>query len=101
EFALNNLANAALHQGDVNRARDLYERVVALANPNDPSYAFVFVSLGDVIDRLGDYESARARYEQAIEIIAARGGDVWASAYAQSSYGQAAARHGDHATAHE
>jgi predicted ATPase/class 3 adenylate cyclase len=101
QFALNNLANATLHEGDVARARELFERVLAIADPNDPTFAFVLVSLGDVIDRQGDYEAARQRYEQAIEIIAARGGDIWADAYAQSSYGQAAARHGDHATARE
>jgi tetratricopeptide (TPR) repeat protein len=68
---------------------------------NLASNAFVFVSLGDVMDRQGDYEGARARYEQALELINTKGGDIWAAAYALSSYGQAAARHSDEATAQD
>lgn len=99
EFALNNLANAALHQGDLARARELYERVASIHNPADPSIAFVLVSLGEVIDRQGDYAGARPRYEEALEVVAKAGGDPWTTAYVLSSYGQAAARHGDYDTA--
>jgi predicted ATPase/class 3 adenylate cyclase/Tfp pilus assembly protein PilF len=94
QFALNNLANAALHEGNVDRARELYERIIAIVDMSDPNFAFVLVSLADVIDRQGDYEGASERYEQAIAVIRT-GPDIWPSAYALSSYGQAAARHGD------
>ena len=100
QFALNNLANAAMHQGDIDRARELYERVASIINLNEASSAFVLVSLADVIDQQGDYAGARARYEQAITLMRT-GPDVWPTAYALSSYGQAAARHGDVATAHD
>jgi predicted ATPase/class 3 adenylate cyclase len=99
EYALNNLANAALHQGDLDRARELYERVASIYDPKQPSFAFVLVSLGDVIDRQGDYAGARERYEQALDVVAKAGGDIWMTAYVLSGYGQAAVRHGDHETA--
>src|SRR4051794_38523269 len=45
QFALNNLANAALHQGNIDRARELYERVASIIDFREPSSAFVLVSL--------------------------------------------------------
>ena len=36
QYALNNLANAALHYGDHARARELYEQVVEIASRRDP-----------------------------------------------------------------
>ena len=100
KYALHNLANAALHEGNLVRARELYERVVAISGDNDPNVAFALVNLADVIDSQGDYPAASEHYEEAIAVVAASG-DVWASAYALSSYGQASARHGDHAAARE
>ena len=100
ELALHNLANATLHQGNLSRARELYERVLAIADRDAPGLPFVLVNLGDVIDGQGDYEAACQRYEESIDISTAAG-DVWQTAYALSAYGQAAARHGDGATARE
>jgi predicted ATPase/class 3 adenylate cyclase len=100
QFALHNLANAALHHGDAARARSLYERAIAVAGEQDPNRGFVYVSLADVTDAAGDRAAASRYYEQAIEIIATTG-DVWRMAYALTAYGQSAARHGDGATARE
>jgi tetratricopeptide (TPR) repeat protein len=58
----------------------------------------VLVNLADVIDAQGEYEAARERYEEAIDITNASG-DIWPAAYAMAAYGQAAARHGDQETA--
>jgi predicted ATPase/class 3 adenylate cyclase len=100
QFALHNLANAALHTGDLARARTLYERAIAIAGSEDPNRAFVYVNLADVTDSQGDAAAASGHYEQAIDIVAASG-DVWGMAHAQSSYGQFAMRHGEHAAARE
>ena len=100
QFALHNLANAALHTGDLARARTLYERAIAIAGSDDPNRAFVYVNLADVADSQGDADAARRNYEQAIEIVAASG-DAWGMAHAQSSYAQFATRHGEHAAARE
>jgi predicted ATPase/class 3 adenylate cyclase len=100
QYALHNLANAAMHQGDTARARQLYERAFEIGDRSDPSLAFVLVNLGDVTDSLGDHAAANRWYEEAIAMIGATG-DPWGMAYAVSSYGQSAARHGDHATARE
>ncbi|MEX2547430.1 MAG: tetratricopeptide repeat protein [Chloroflexota bacterium] len=98
QYAMHNLANAALHQGDHQRARELYEKAILLRGRDDPSIAFALVNLADVCDRQGDYDAARQRYDEAIEEAA---GDVWATAYVLGSYGQSAMRHGDHSTARE
>ncbi len=95
EYALANLANAALHKGDVNRARSLYERVIEIGDPNDTSLAFVLVNLADVIDSQGDYLGAAQRYEEALRLFGTTG-EVWTTAHALTSYGQSAARHGDY-----
>ena len=98
QYALNNLANAALHQGDHQRARELYEKAVLLRSKDEPEIAFALVNLADVCDRQGDYTAAQGRYEEAIQ---AGEGDVWATAYVLGSYGQSAMRHGDHETARQ
>jgi tetratricopeptide (TPR) repeat protein len=100
QFALHNLANAALHTGDAARARELYERVIAITPKDDPNVHFVHVALADVADGQGDREVARVNYEKAIEILGATG-NPWGMAYAQASYGQSAARHGEFALARE
>lgn len=100
QFALHNLANAALHTGDLARARTLYERAIAIAGSDDPNRAFVYINLADVADGQNDRAAARDYYEKAIEIVAASR-DTWGMANALSSYGQSAARHGEHATARE
>lgn len=100
QFALHNLANAAMHTGDLAQARTLYERAIAIAGTEDPNRAFVYVNLADVADSQGDAEAARGHYEQAIEIVAASG-DSWGMAHAQSSYGQWAARQSNHAAARQ
>ena len=98
QYAMHNLANAALHQGDHARARELYEKAILLRRKEDPSIAFALVNLADVCDRQGDYVAARERYEEALQVA---GGDVWATAYVLGSFGQSAVRHGDHSTARE
>ena len=100
QFALNNLANATIHMGDLPRAKQLYERVVEIADKSDPSIGFVYVNLGDVTDNVGDYDGARAWYERALELFGGAG-DQWSTAYALSSYGQATARRGDSAAARD
>jgi len=100
EIALHNLANAALHQGNLERARELYERVLAVADPSTTEISFVLVNLADVIDGQGDYEAAVDRYQQAINRSTASD-DLWVAAYAMSAFGQAAARHGETDTARE
>jgi predicted ATPase/class 3 adenylate cyclase len=100
QFALHNLANAAQHQGDAARARGLYERVLEIAGNDDPNVSFVRVALADVADSQGDREAARVNYERAIEDVRSTG-DAWGMAYAQSSYGQSAARHGEYSVARE
>jgi predicted ATPase/class 3 adenylate cyclase len=100
QYALHNLANAALHQGDHDRARTLYEQVVERGRVIDnEGLPFVLVNLADVADRQGDYAAAKGYYEQALEMIGPQ--NVWATAYALGNYGQSAARHGDNETAHE
>ena len=99
QYALHNLANAALHTGDLGRARNLYERVIEIGQ-GDPNLTFVLVNLADVADGQGDHAAARRHYEEAIEMTA-DGGNPWATAYALSSYGQSAARHGDTVAARE
>ncbi len=98
QYALHNLANAALHQGDHQRARELYEKAILLRAKGDPSIAFALVNLADACDRQGDQDAARERYDEAIQAAA---GDVWATAYVLGSYGQSAMRHGDHSAARE
>jgi len=100
QFALHNLANAALHNGDAARARSLYERAIVVAGDAEPNRGFVYVSLADVTDAAGDREAASKYYEKALEIIALTG-DTWRTAYALTSYGQSAARHGEYAVARD
>jgi predicted ATPase/Tfp pilus assembly protein PilF len=101
QYALHNLANAALHSGDHARARELYEQAVDLAKRQDPQgLPFVYVALADVADRQDDYEAAKGYYEGALAAIGPDG-DIWKRAYALSSYGQSAARHGDYELANE
>ena len=100
QFALHNLANAAQHNGDVARARQLYERVLEIGGDEGPNAGFVRVSLADVADMQGDRAAANLNYERAIEVVRAAG-EPWRMAYAQSSYGQSAVRHGDYALARD
>ena len=78
QMALHNLANATLHEGDLDRARELYERVLVIADDRSPETSFVLVNLADVIDGQGDYDAARVRYEEAIDLCNGVG-DVWAA----------------------
>ena len=101
QYALNNVANAAMHYGEHARARELYEKVVEMAADTDPQgIPFALVNLADVADRQGDYDAAKGYYERS---LAASGpdGNIWATAYALGSYGQSAARHGDAELARE
>jgi len=101
QYALNNLANAALHQGHYARARELYEKAIIFGRAHDPrALPFSLVNLADVADRQGDYDAARQHYEEAIHLVRAQG-NVWATAFALGNYGQSAARQGDHAMARE
>jgi tetratricopeptide (TPR) repeat protein len=95
QYALHNLANAAMHHGDPDKARALQERVVEMAAKADPQgLPFALVNLADVADRQGDYDAAKDYYERALAAIGADG-NVWAMAYALGNYGDSAARHGD------
>ena len=78
------------------RARELYERVVAIMRPDtDPRTAFRAASTSPTsLDRQGDYEAARALRAGASR-DQRRAATIWAAAYALGTYGQAAARHGD------
>lgn len=101
-YALNNLANAALHAGDHQRARELYEETVARARALRDARALpiTLLHVADVADRQGDYEGARERYREAIDLVRQHG-DRWTLGYALGNYGETAARHDDRATARE
>lgn len=99
-FALNNLANAALHHGDIERARRLYEEAAARARDLRDTRAlhFALLHVADAADRQGDYDGARLQYSEAIDLIRGEG-DQWTLAYAMGNYGLTAARHDDRPTA--
>ena len=60
-------ANAALHKGDLDRALDLYNRILAAEIPNH--YASRATSnRGNIYDAKGDREAAMRDYEQAIRL---------------------------------
>jgi predicted ATPase/class 3 adenylate cyclase len=101
QYALNNVANAAMHYGEHARARELYEKVVEMAADTDPQgIPFALVNLADVADRQGDFDAAKGYYERSLA-VSGPDGNIWATAYALGSYGQAAARHGDAELARE
>jgi non-specific serine/threonine protein kinase len=101
QYALHNLANAAVHHGDYAKARALYEKAVDMAIDTDPQGLPIgLVSLADVADRQGEYDAAKGYYERALAAVGPDG-DIWATAFALGSYGQSAARHGDQQLAQE
>ena len=60
-----NLATAYFFKGDMDKAAEYFARAVEL-DPKDPG---VRRNHGDVLQRLGDHEAARAEYEVAVALI--------------------------------
>ncbi|MET1231259.1 MAG: tetratricopeptide repeat protein, partial [Candidatus Limnocylindrales bacterium] len=98
-YATNNLANAALQQGDLDRARELYEQSLVLARQQDRhGYAFGLVNTADVLQRQGEYAAAQGRFRESITMFRELG-DPWGEAYALDEFGRVARREGDVETA--
>ena len=71
-WALNNEAAVLAEAGDLERARQTYERAIALkeqsAGPTHPDVAMSLIGLGDVLKDLGNLEAALAAEDRALAI---------------------------------
>jgi predicted ATPase/DNA-binding CsgD family transcriptional regulator len=94
--ALNLLGNAALKQGELQRAKVLYDDAFGhLRAPEDePWIAVVLDNLGTIAHLLGDHERATDLLEQALATWR-RLGNAWGVAVALHDLGDSAYRQGD------
>jgi tetratricopeptide (TPR) repeat protein len=83
-------AKLAARGGDKDRARELGEQSVSLAEQTDLSHfrGPVFADLAEVLELTGDPLGARAALERALAICESKGNVVWASATRQSLSGE-------------
>ena len=83
-WALNNEAAVLADAGDLERARQTYERAIALkeqsAGPTHPDVAMSLIGLGDVLKDLGNLEAALAAEDRALAIWNEDGGSFAAKA---------------------
>jgi serine/threonine protein kinase len=83
-WALNNEAAVLAAAGDLERARQIYERAIALkeqsAGPTHPDVAMSLIGLGDALKDLGDLEAALAAEDRALAIWNEDGGSFAAKA---------------------
>jgi tetratricopeptide (TPR) repeat protein len=72
-WALNNEANLFIDAGDFERARQMFERAIALKEqtegPKHPDVAMSLVNLGDLLKAMGNLEAALAADDRALEIL--------------------------------
>jgi non-specific serine/threonine protein kinase len=67
--ALNSLGIALSYQGDMGRAREVWEEGLAIAREAGSGFVTAFLNnLGEAAREEGDYRAARAYYEQVLEV---------------------------------
>jgi len=98
--ACSNVANAAMEQGNVQRARELYSEGIALSRSagDMQGAAFGLLNLADLAARQGEAAEADALYAETIQTFETFG-DVWGMAQATSRLALVSRRRGDLASA--
>lgn len=98
--ACNNVANAAIEQGNFERARELYREGIELARAagDQQGVGFSLLNLADLVARQGDDSEADDLYAESIRTFEGIG-DLWGVAQATSRLALVSRRRGDLRTA--